>query len=108
MTMPSAARYGGRPPGCSPCNRCGRPILFVRNLVTGKAIPVEPVPDVDGTISARRHAGLGLVGWPISAERPHQHPNKRYMVHQAICPVRPGPAKKTKQRRRAQPPLPYC
>jgi hypothetical protein len=108
MTMPSAARYGGRPPGCSPCNRCGRPILFVRNLVTGKSIPVEPVPDIDGTISAGRHPSLGLIGWPISADRPHQHPNKRYMVHQAICPVRPGPAQKTKQRRRAQPPLPYC
>jgi hypothetical protein len=78
--------------------------VFVRNLVTGKAIPVEPVPDVDGTISAGRHARLGLVGWPISAERPHQHPNKRYMVHQAICPVRPGP---TKRAGRPQPPLPF-
>lgn len=103
MTMPSAARYGGRPPGCSACNRCGRPILFVRNLVTGKSIPVEPVPDVDGTISARRSA-VGLVGWPISAERPHAPPNARYMVHLAICPVRPGP---TKRARRPHPPLPF-
>lgn len=104
MTMPSAARYGGRPPGCSPCNRCGRPIVFVRSLVTGKAIAVEPIPDVDGTISAARHPRLGLVGWPISAERPHQHPNQRYMVHKAICPVRPGP---TKRAGRPQPPLPF-
>lgn len=81
--------------------------MFVRNLVTGKAIAVDPVPDVDGTISAGRHPRHGLLGWPISAERPHQHPNQRYMVHQAICPVRPGPTQKAKQRRRLQPPLPF-
>lgn len=101
--MPPAARYRGRPPGCSPCNRCGRPILFVRSVVTGKAIAVEPIPDVDGTISAGR-TGYGLVGWPVSAERPHQPPNARYMVHAALCPVRPGPTRKA---RRPQPPLPF-
>lgn len=104
MTMPPAARYRGRPPGASPCNRCGRPILFVRNVVTGKAIPIEPVPDVDGTISAGYTPRRELIGWPVSAERPHQLPNARYVVHAAICPVRPGPTKKA---RRPQPPLPF-
>ena len=106
MMLPPVARYRGRPPGCSACNCCGRPILFVRSVVTGTSIPVEPVPDVDGTISAGYTPRRELIGWPISAERPHQLPNARYMVHQAICPVRPGP-RKAKQRRRLQPPLPY-
>lgn len=104
MTLPPAARYRGRPPGASPCNRCGRPILFVRSVVTGKAIPVEPVPDVDGTISAGYTPRRELIGWPVSAERPHQLPNARYVVHAALCPVRPGPTKKA---RRPQPPLPF-
>ena len=104
MRMPPAATYRGRPPGCSPCKRCGRPILFVQNVVTGNAIPVEPIPDVDGTISARRHPRRGLIGWPVSGERPHEPPNRLYVVHKAICPVRPGP---TKRARRLQPPLPF-
>lgn len=103
MKLPPAARYRGRPPGCSPCNRCGRPILFVHNVITGNAIAIEPIPDVDGTISAYRGSTGALIGWPISGERPHRFPNKRYMVHQAICPVRPRSIKA----RRLQPPLPF-
>lgn len=104
MSLPQAARYRGRPPGSSPCNRCGRPILFVRSVITGKAIAVDPVPDVDGTISAGYTPRRDLIGWPISAERPHQLPNARYIVHQALCPVRPRTTKKV---RRPQLPLPF-
>ena len=70
-----------------PCNRCGRPVIFVR-LVTGTPMPCEPVPDPDGTVCARLAEG-GLSGWVESRERPHEPGMRRYMPHKALCPVKP-------------------
>ena len=70
-----------------PCNRCGRPVIFVR-LVTGSAMPCEPVPDPDGTVCAGLGRG-GLSGWVESQERPHAPGMRRYMPHAALCPVKP-------------------
>lgn len=85
--MSPSAKYQSK---AAPCVRCGRPIRFVRNTITDKHIAVEPVPDSDGTISATQTA-QGLSGWPVSSERPHTPPNRLYIVHAAVCPVRPGP-----------------
>ena len=75
-----------------PCNRCGRPIVFVR-LVTGTPMPCEPIPDPEGTVCARRGEG-GLAGWVESRERPYEPGMRRYMPHAALCPVRPRFARK--------------
>lgn len=70
-----------------PCLRCGRPIVFVR-LVTGTAMPCEPVPDPDGTVCANQDKD-GLYGWVESRENPYGAGMRRYMPHAALCPVRP-------------------
>lgn len=77
----------------APCLRCRRPILLVQLAPEG-AMPVEPVPDSDGTVSARPF-GDGLVGWVVSRERPHQPGYRRYMVHAAMCPLNGRPRRPT-------------
>lgn len=93
------------------CERCGRPIVFVRNVLSKAEtwIPVDPVPDPEGNVCAFRdqqgRRWSGLHGWPISAEHPHDPRGRIYMPHPAICPVRPGPAG-GEQPRRKDPELP--
>lgn len=93
------------------CDRCGRPIVFVRNVLSKAEtwIPVDPVPDPEGNVCAFRdqqgRRWSGLHGWPISAEHPHDPLGRIYMPHPAICPVRPGPAGGTEPRR-SEPMLP--
>lgn len=99
--MSPSTTYQSKAPGCA---RCGRPIVFVRNLRAKDKhgnpvetyIAVDPVPDSEGNVCAfrdqRGRRWSGLSGWPISAENPHDPAGRLYMPHAAICPVRPGPA----------------
>ncbi len=100
--MPAGARRGDR---ATACKRCGRPILFVRNLLATVEtwIPVEPIPDSEGSVCVSSDPRGRLAGWPISAQHPHDPRGRIYMPHPAICPVRPRAAG---ERHAAEPMLP--
>lgn len=73
-----------------PCDRCGGVIKFVR-LDTGKAIPVDPIPSKDrGNVAAAKNERGELVGHVMSASKPEQAHQSRYVPHYASCkPDRP-------------------
>jgi hypothetical protein len=69
----------------STCRDCYATIAFVR-LDTGKPIPVDPVPYPDkGNVAARRLPDGDLVGHVISAAKPLQPGQERYLPHRATC-----------------------
>lgn len=98
--------------------RCGRPIVFVCNILAKPRrdehgqlvetfIPVEPVPDSEGNVCAMRDDRGRLIGWPVSRENPPRPPGRLYMPHPAICPVQPGPAGTEPRRDDPQLPLQF-
>lgn len=70
----------------SVCRECAAPIRFVR-LDTGRALPVDPAPVVDGNVAAVR-AGGHLIGYVLSHDKPMRPLHLRYMPHHATCPAR--------------------
>lgn len=77
------------------CHRCGVTITFVR-MLTGRIMPVDPVPDERGNVLAERarsgHLIHGLVR-PIDQDVPDPA-LRRYMPHWATCsnPSKPAPS----------------
>lgn len=91
----------------SHCRDCGLPIAWV-TLLSGRVMPVEPVPDARGNVMARWRLGRLLDGMvrPVGMSTPPGW--ERYMPHKATCPElnsggggRPAPATVTGE----QPPL---
>lgn len=72
----------------SSCRDCHQRIVFVRIENTGNPLPVDPFPDPDGNVYARRHGGAGLLGHV--AHKGEQLPDgwRVYMPHHATCPSR--------------------
>jgi hypothetical protein len=69
----------------SHCRECGRSIAWV-TLITGRAMPVEPVPDARGNVVARWvHGRLvdGMVRQRASTPVPPGW--ELYMPHRATC-----------------------
>jgi hypothetical protein len=60
---------------------------------TGKRVPVDPIPDDQGTVCARL-VGNQLQGYVVSKDHPHERPYTRYVAHWGTCADRPRPAPK--------------
>lgn len=75
----------------SDCRECAAPIRFVR-LDTGRALPVDPLPNAAGNVCARR-LGNGLNGYVISKEHGADPHFLRFMPHHATCENRTRTAK---------------
>lgn len=76
------------------CSRCGATLKFVQMAGTGKSMPVNAVPDPDGTIAARWTGERWAGGYTL---KPGEEPKpgfKRFRTHYADC--RPDEAKKTR------------
>lgn len=69
----------------STCRNCYATISFV-SLDTGKALPINPVPDPTGNVIAKR-AGTKLRGYVESREKPFRENEgfRRYRPHHADC-----------------------
>lgn len=77
------------------CRACGAPIRFVR-LDTGRALPVNPVPNPRGNVSAHI-AGGRLHGFVISRDKqPGPLDSYRMVPHHATCEERTRPESKPK------------
>jgi hypothetical protein len=55
---------------------------------TGKALPVDPIPDDEGNVCARAIGGGRLVGYVISEAHPAERGYTRFAAHFATCPSR--------------------
>lgn len=71
------------------CRDCQAQLLFVALLdekghPTGKSMPIDPRPHPDGTVAAVRVGGR-LEGHVLSAARPLQEGQTRYLTHHATC-----------------------
>lgn len=77
------------------CRDCAAPIVFAR-LDSGKAIPLDPMPNPRGNVACQLIAGR-LHGHVLSETRPYPYGNLtdavRMTPHAATCPERKGPAK---------------
>lgn len=97
--MPRAKRrgrvYRAKKTGPASCDDCEARIVYVVMVATGKRIPVDPIPDDDGTVCARL-VGKQLQGYVESKDRPYDKPYTRYTAHYATCPDRPRTAPKPK------------
>lgn len=98
--MPKAKRRGRvykamRKTGPASCGSCQARIVFVTMTATDKKVPVDPIPDDEGTVCARL-VGNHLQGYVISKDRPYERIYTRYTAHYATCPDRPRPASKPK------------
>ena len=98
--MPPKKRRGRRfqsakTTGPASCEACQARIVYVRMAATGKRVPVDPIPDDQGTVCARL-VGNQLHGYVISAQHPHERPYTRYVAHFGTCADRPRPAPKPK------------
>ncbi len=71
----------------STCRSCGAPIVFVR-LITGRAIPCNPIPGETGNVIAL--VGTRLEGWVESAAHPWRDGMLRYRPHYATCTEKPA------------------
>lgn len=70
------------------CRSCSCPIRFVR-LDSGKAMPVNPLPNAsNGNVSAYLIGGR-LHGHVISATKPPERNALRFVAHYATCEERP-------------------
>ena len=77
------------------CDNCQARIVYVLMVATGKRIPVDPIPDDEGTVCGRL-VGNELQGYVISRDHPYQRPYTRYVAHFGTCDARPRPAPKLK------------
>jgi hypothetical protein len=73
------------------CRTCAEPIRFVR-LDTGKAMPVNPLPDPRGNVTASVIMGR-LAGFVISEEHQPRPGAMRFVPHFATCEERKKKAK---------------
>lgn len=72
-------------PRLSECRDCAEPIRFVRMADTGKALPVNPATNPQGTVCARLVGGQ-LEGFVISRDRlPSPFHVWRFLPHHATC-----------------------
>ncbi len=77
-----------RPTGAPVCESCGARLLFVKMTATGRRMPVDVFPVVDGNVCARL-IGVTLHGFVISKDHPPVGaPYKRYAAHFGTCPDR--------------------
>lgn len=68
----------------SRCKACATTVLWVR-MPSGKVMPVNPVPDDEGNVTAMRDGRGVWVGHVLKAdERPMPY-EKRFMPHFATC-----------------------
>lgn len=79
--------------GPTSCDDCQARIVYVRMDATGKRVPVDPMPDDNGTVCARL-VGNQLQGYVESKDHPHERPYTRYVAHFGTCDSRPRPAPK--------------
>lgn len=87
-------------PPLAECQDCHEPIRFVRMIDTGKAMPVNPKPNMAGTVAAQRTRGplgVALEGFVVAPRRPVKPYPLRFTVHAATCEAnrpatKPAPA----------------
>lgn len=91
-TRPNRTLTGGA------CQECGQRIVFVKMTVTGKRVPVDPIPVADGNVCARL-IGQNLHGYVISADHPAELPFHRFAAHFGTCPDRAKPMRGMTERR---------
>ena len=87
--------YRAKKTGPTSCDSCEARIVYVRMAATGKRVPVDPIPDDNGTVCARL-VGNQLQGYVVSRSRPYERPYTRYTAHFGTCADRPRPAPKPK------------
>ncbi len=81
--------------GPASCDDCQARIVYIQMVATGKRIPVDPIPDDQGTVCARL-IGNQLQGYVISRDHPYERPYTRYVAHFGTCDARPRPVPKPK------------
>lgn len=70
-----------------PCKECGATLRFVK-MRTGKAMPVDPVPDPRGNVAALRGTGGRYVdGRVITAADPAAVGEVVFNAHWNSCPM---------------------
>lgn len=75
-------------PALAECRDCSEPIRFVQMEDTGRAMPVNPMPNPDGNVAARL-AGGRLYGFVVSQDRrPGPTSPLRFVAHFAVCEAR--------------------
>lgn len=67
------------------CHRCKCAMRFVRMEETGRAMPIDPQPDPEGTVAARQDGPGRLVGYVISKAHPLQEGYTLYRAHFDLC-----------------------
>jgi hypothetical protein len=73
-----------RPPvRLSECKLCQAPIVFAR-LDTGKAIPLNPIPDQRGNVAVHMSGG-NLYGFVVTRDRLPGPTDRRMVPHYATC-----------------------
>jgi len=81
------------------CRLCHDPIVFAR-LDTGKAMPLNPMPDSRGNVAvhlAGGRKGAVLLGFVISRDRLPGPLDQRMVPHYATCEKQRTPTKPARQ-----------
>lgn len=68
----------------SACARCSARVVFVR-LDTGKAMPIDPTPSLDGTVAVMRNPAGNLIGRVVSKALPLMPYEQLHVTHFASC-----------------------
>lgn len=68
------------------CRSCGAPIRWAVSDGSGKKVPLDPEPVVDGNIVVVDRPGHTLVVRFLKKDRPLTRDGLRYVSHFATCP----------------------
>jgi hypothetical protein len=67
------------------CSRCHARIAFVRMIDTGKGMPVDPIPSLEGTVAVMRSATGDLIGRVVTHALPVLPYEQLHVTHFASC-----------------------
>ena len=76
------------------CNRCGASIRFITMEKTGKAMPINPISNLDGNVAAWQRSPGRWYGDVLTAANRAEHAaagRQFYTAHWAECPDQKPP-----------------
>jgi hypothetical protein len=68
------------------CEKCGKPLLMLNHVETGKPNPVERDPHANGNLAIHRERGLYRLATENDKEIAKNHNKNLYISHFANCP----------------------